>query len=189
MGTLGAGAGAGALPTPPPPHAATVDANKMAITDFVLMCLSLCRRNLLIYDKLDHSTSGVDCQHFMLAVLPWATDVVMKESETRLREQLGAELRKARIALGLTQADVAEKVETDPETVSRFERGATLPSLTRLLDLADALDVSVSALLGAASPRATDELEELRASLAALPAKDRRLAAAIVKTIAAARGH
>jgi len=114
---------------------------------------------------------------------------VKKESEKKLREQLGGELRKARVALGLMQAEVAERVETDPETISRFERGATLPSLTRLLDLADALGVTVASLLSAASPRETDEMEELRHAFATLPAKDRRLAAAIVKTIVDARSH
>ena len=112
---------------------------------------------------------------------------MVKSSEKKLREQLGAELRKARLALGLTQADVAERVSTDPETISRFERGATLPSLVRLLDLADALHVPIASLLGGASPRATDELDELVRALGLLSAKDRRLAAAIVKTIGEAR--
>lgn len=114
---------------------------------------------------------------------------VIKENEQKLREQLGGELRKARLVLGLTQADIAERVETDPETISRFERGATLPSLARLLDLAEALGVTIASLLGGASPRAVDELEELRHSLASLPAKDRRLAAAIIKTIVDSRTH
>lgn len=111
-----------------------------------------------------------------------------KKSEARLREQLGRELRRVRLARNLTQADVAERVETDPETISRFERGATLPSLARLLDLAEALDVTVASLLGAASPRATDEIDEVRQSLSTLSVRDRRLAAAIVKTIVEARG-
>lgn len=108
----------------------------------------------------------------------------MKQSEKILRERLGQQLRKARLSHGLTQNDVAERVETDPETISRFERGATLPSLVRLLALAEALDVSVAALLGAASPRATDELEDLRHSLASLPAKDRKLATAVMRAVA-----
>lgn len=138
-------------------------------------------------NRLHHSTSWVDCQHSTLVLLPWVMQTVMKESEKKLRAQLGGELRKARLALGLMQADVAERVETDPETISRFERGATLPSLVRLLDLAEALGVTVASLLGGASPRATDELEELGHLLALLPAKDRQLVAAIIKVIVDAR--
>ena len=81
-----------------------------------------------------------------------AAAAAMKAGEKQLREQLGRELRKARLARGLTQADVAERVDTDPETISRFERGATLPSLTRLLDLAEALHVTVGSLVGAPAP-------------------------------------
>jgi len=114
--------------------------------------------------------------------------MVTKDRESELRKRLGAELRQARLALHLTQADVAEKVNTDPETISRFERGSTLPSLTRLLDLADALGVTVASLLGAASPREADEMDELRQVLAGLKPKDRKLAAAIVRTIAEERG-
>jgi transcriptional regulator with XRE-family HTH domain len=107
----------------------------------------------------------------------------MDDSEKVLRERLGQELRKARMARGLTQNEVAERLETDPETISRFERGATLPSLVRLLTLAEALDVSVATLLGAASPRATDEIEDLRHALASLPPKDRKLATAVMRAV------
>ena len=106
-----------------------------------------------------------------------------KDSEKKLRERLGRELRKARLAQGLTQSDVAERVETDPETVSRFERGATLPSLTRLLDLAEALDVTIASLVGAASPRSADELDEVRRLVATLPVKERRLATALLRAV------
>ena len=112
---------------------------------------------------------------------------MMRESEKTLRDRLGRELRKARVALQLTQADIAERVGTDPETISRFERGATLPSLVRLLELAEALEVTVASLLGGASPRATDELAELRQMVANLPPKDRKLVAAVVTAIVDSR--
>jgi transcriptional regulator with XRE-family HTH domain len=112
-----------------------------------------------------------------------------KDSEKRLRQQLGRELRRARLALSLTQADVAERVETDPETISRFERGTSLPSLTRLLTLAEALGVTLATLLGRASPRASDELDELHRSLSRLSEDDRRLATALMRTIVEERGH
>ncbi len=106
-----------------------------------------------------------------------------KESEKKLREQLGRALRKARLARALTQADVAESVETDPETISRFERGATLPSLARLVDLAGALDVTVASLLGGASPRVVDEIDTIQHTVAALSAKDRQRAILLIRAV------
>jgi len=109
--------------------------------------------------------------------------LVTDATEKALRLRLGQELKRARTARGLTQNDVAERVGTEPETISRFERGATLPSLTRLLALAEALDEPVGMLLGAASPRGMDEFEDVRNSLAGLPARDRKLAMAVVRAV------
>lgn len=111
----------------------------------------------------------------------------MTDNEKELRTRLGEGLRQARLARHLTQNQLAEKLDTDPETISRFERGATLPSLVRLLSLADALGVTLASLLSAASPRPMDEWEELHRSLATLPRKDRELATAIMQTIIQAR--
>lgn len=109
--------------------------------------------------------------------------VDMADKESLLRLRLGQQLRQARLAKKLTQGALAELVTTDPETISRFERGATLPSLVRLLELAEALEVSLSFLLGAASPRGTDEIEAMQHALAALSDDDRRLAMALIQAI------
>jgi len=111
----------------------------------------------------------------------------MKTNEAALRRKLGNALKGARLAQGLTQNQVAEAVETDPETISRFERGVTLPSLSRLLDLASALGVTVAAVLGAASPRPTDEWDQLMREVARLSAKDQALALALVRTLVEVR--
>ncbi|MFT3819062.1 MAG: helix-turn-helix transcriptional regulator [Rubrivivax sp.] len=111
----------------------------------------------------------------------------MKDSEYALRQRLGSALRDARLAKAMTQGQLAEAVETDPETISRFERGATLPSLARLLVLAEALDVTVASLLGSASSRPADEWEALRTAMLRLKGGDRALALTIVQAIAAAR--
>lgn len=108
---------------------------------------------------------------------------VTKDDEKELRRRLGGALRTARLAKQLTQNQLAELLDTDPETISRFERGATLPSLVRLLGLADALSVTVGSLLGSASPRASDEWAELEILFARLTPRDRYLAQAIIRTI------
>jgi len=113
----------------------------------------------------------------------------MKKNEKELRDRLGAALRGARLARDLTQNQLAERLDTDPETISRFERGVTLPSLARLLDIADAQEVTVASLLGSASPRPQDEWDDLYRSLSRLPARDKDLAAAILRTIVEARSR
>lgn len=111
----------------------------------------------------------------------------MAVNEKTFRTRLGGALREARLARHLTQSQLAETLDTDPETISRFERGATLPSLLRLLAIADALHVTVASLLGAASPRQVDEWEELSRAHARLPPRDRELATAIMRTIVQTR--
>jgi transcriptional regulator with XRE-family HTH domain len=134
---------------------------------------------------LDHSTQGVECQHSESIFR--GIDALMKKNEKELRDRLGKALREARFVRQLTQNQLAELVETDPETISRFERGATLPSLTRLLDLAEALDVTLASLLGGASPRVQDEWQMLQQSVLGLSARDRELAASVLKAIVALR--
>lgn len=113
----------------------------------------------------------------------------MKDSEKALRTRLGPALKTARLAKQLTQNELAAEVETDPETISRFERGATLPSLVRLLHLAEALGVTVSSLLSGASPRRQDEWAELSQSLLRLSASDQKLATALLETVVSLRGR
>jgi transcriptional regulator with XRE-family HTH domain len=63
-------------------------------------------------------------------------------------------------------------LDVDVETISRMERGATWPTLPRLLSLADLYNVSVSSLLQQGSPRVKDIAEELEEHLARLTTED-----------------
>ena len=75
----------------------------------------------------------------------------------------GSLLRAARLAAGLSQADLSQRSGLPKPTLSRYENGHVLPSLLTLRKLADALRVGESSLLpGSKSP---DELflEALRA--------------------------
>ncbi len=56
-------------------------------------------------------------------------------------------LQDARVARGLTQADLAAHVGTTPAVVAHLEAGRQRPSVARLRALADALGVSQSTLL------------------------------------------
>jgi transcriptional regulator with XRE-family HTH domain len=72
----------------------------------------------------------------------------------RLRENRGDEaavfgrhLRELRLARGLTQAQVAERCGTMVPVISNLERGMTVPTLSTLLHLANALECTMAELV------------------------------------------
>lgn len=104
----------------------------------------------------------------------------MRQKKTRTdHDELGRDLGRAiserRKALKLTQDDLAGVVDVDAETISRIERGSTLPSLRRLLTIADALGAGVGELLGEASPLATDRARALTEAMSELDERDQQL--------------
>lgn len=66
---------------------------------------------------------------------------------TRLAAQIGKNLAFVRRERRLTQAEVAEQIDVDAETISRFERGFVTPSIATLERLCAALDCRWSDLL------------------------------------------
>ena len=66
----------------------------------------------------------------------------------KVAAQLGPNLKEARLARGLTQAQVAEEIDVTFEFYHRCERSKTLPSVPTLARLAETLEVSVDVLLG-----------------------------------------
>jgi len=81
---------------------------------------------------------------------------------------VGGRLRTARRSAGLTQKQLAEALEVESITVSRWERGVTTPSLPRLRRVAELTETTVSDLVrtpDAATAHAV-ELAALREELA-----------------------
>lgn len=62
-------------------------------------------------------------------------------------KKFGTFLQHQRKELGLTQAQLAERVHVTDKAVSRWERGIGLPDINLLEPLADALEVSVLELI------------------------------------------
>ena len=99
-----------------------------------------------------------------------------------LSQRLSRHLFERRRALQLTQAQVAERLGVDVETLSRFERGKHLPSLATLERLAGVLKTTVADLLSEQAPvTSTDEAETLALWLADLAPDDRAFARAVLK--------
>jgi len=64
-------------------------------------------------------------------------------------EKFGSFLQARRKELGMTQAELAEKLYVTAKAVSRWERGIGFPDIKLLQPLADALDVSIVELMHA----------------------------------------
>ncbi|GEL72537.1 hypothetical protein MVI01_43210 [Myxococcus virescens] len=78
---------------------------------------------------------------------------VMREPvDHKLAAVLGRAARDARLRLGLTQSDVAERMGMAMEVYSRLERGKMLPRTQTLRRLCDVLEVSADTLLGVGRP-------------------------------------
>lgn len=81
---------------------------------------------------------------------------------------LGSRLRERRVALTLTQSEVAERVGAFPAQISYFEIGERRPRPEMLIALADALSCTVDWLLsrsGAPELSATDTIEPINETL------------------------
>jgi transcriptional regulator with XRE-family HTH domain len=68
-------------------------------------------------------------------------------------ERFGANVRKARLARGWTQEDLAEKTGLASVQVSRIERGKREVRLTTFIRLVRALDIEASELLNGVDRR------------------------------------
>ena len=81
---------------------------------------------------------------------------------------MGGRLRTARRSVGLTQKQLAEALDVESITVSRWERGVTSPSLPRLRRIAEITNTTVSDLVRApdAATAHAVELAALREELA-----------------------
>jgi len=62
-------------------------------------------------------------------------------------EIFGAHLRELRLARGLTQAQLAERADTNTMFISKIERGVTTPTIGTLVRLAKALESRVADLV------------------------------------------
>ncbi len=62
--------------------------------------------------------------------------------------EFGRRVRLARTALGLSQAELARRVDCHELSISRFERGLFFPGLGLVLKIASVLGVKIESLVG-----------------------------------------
>jgi transcriptional regulator with XRE-family HTH domain len=82
----------------------------------------------------------------------YSADMAMGRPAKSKRTEFGERLLTARLHLGLTQAQVADKVGITQQSYAAWERYDTALKPQHLVLLADALQVSVEHLLGAKEP-------------------------------------
>jgi len=100
-----------------------------------------------------------------------------------LAKRLGKRVVARRKAIDWTQDQLAERLGVDAETVSRFERGVTVPSLITLDQLAKVLKSRTADLLSEASVEPTDQAVRISAWLAGLAARDREFVVEHIKRL------
>ncbi len=106
----------------------------------------------------------------------------MKKNATALGVSLGRNIAQRRLALGLTQAEFAERLGADTVTISRFERGSHLPSLQRLEKIAEMLEMPLAELLSQSTSLCSDQSLLMQSWITGLSEPDRLLVLGMVQT-------
>lgn len=81
---------------------------------------------------------------------------------------LNENIRELRKASGLSQEELALKLNVVRQTVSKWEKGLSVPDAEMLIKIAEALNTTVNSLLGRAEPEPAENAESLKAIAAKL---------------------
>jgi len=122
----------------------------------------------------------VKTQQFTPSQTTWVLNTVKKKA-TSLGVLLGRNIAQRRMVLGLTQAELADQIDADTVTVSRFERGSHLPSLIRLEQIANTLGMPLAELLSQSTNLCTDQSLLIQGLIADLSESDRRFVLEMVQ--------
>ncbi len=107
--------------------------------------------------------------------------------------EFGKRLYKLRKDRGLTQIEIAEKVESTQRAISYYETVADFPPTNVVMDLAKVLKVSTDELLGIKKPKLEREDPKLQRlwkkfrQVAELPEKDRRAIIRMINSLVTVR--
>lgn len=98
-------------------------------------------------------------------------------------KSLGAAIAALRVGEGLSQEDVAERLKVGQEAISRIERGVVVPSLQRLLELAEVFGCSIDQFILPTSARPADQATWLNRQLVDLSPADREFVVQIIEAL------
>lgn len=97
--------------------------------------------------------------------------------------QIGQNIRKARKAHGLSQEELAERVNISTTHMSHIETGNTKLSLPVFVDIATALEVKADDLLSRSTATTTDSLNEIAQVIQRCTAKEAKIIADVIKAM------
>lgn len=101
----------------------------------------------------------------------------------QLVKTVGKAIARHRQACNLTQEEVAELLGIGNEAVSRMERGLVMPTVARLVELAQVFQCDAADLLTEVSTRPADQAQYLEKLLSRLTSPDRAMVVSMVETL------
>lgn len=105
------------------------------------------------------------------------------EQKLQLHHMIGKAIAKYRKAAGLSQEQLAEQLGLGNEAISRIERGIVIPTVERLIKMAEIFDCPVSELLTETSNRPTDEAIYLQSLLSSVNEQDKQMLINLLETL------
>ena len=93
-----------------------------------------------------------------------------------LKSRVGANIARLRRERGMTQAELAERINYSDKAVSKWERAESLPDVLTLLSLAEQLDTDLNTLVGMSVNPKTEPVSEPESPIPEKPAKKHRTA-------------
>ena len=106
-----------------------------------------------------------------------------KRFHSALARRLGRNIAAFRRRAALKQEQLAELIEVEISTVSRYETGASLPSLVTLEMLAEAMHCTMSDLLAEKLPAKTPETINIEAMIEPLMLDERKMVMHMIETV------
>jgi len=103
---------------------------------------------------------------------------------TDIAKQLGANIAIRRQYARLTQEQLAANLDITADAMSRIEKGRFAPKLSRLPDIADALDCSVADLFRGLDKKTLDRATTIADMLSPLPEEAQKALVELVATAA-----
>ncbi|SMG12518.1 helix-turn-helix domain-containing protein [Paraburkholderia susongensis] len=107
-----------------------------------------------------------------------------REQEQALAEAVGRAIARKRVEAGLTQEQVAEQLALGREAVARVERGTAIPTIVRLVELAELFGCRTEEFLSGASTREDDQAVAIAGALRGVSLKDRQMLMEWLTTLA-----
>ncbi|RZJ29106.1 MAG: XRE family transcriptional regulator [Chryseobacterium sp.] len=103
--------------------------------------------------------------------------------DKKIAMDVGACIRAKRLDAGMSQDQLAERLEVGPEAVSRMERGVVMPTIPRLVELANVLNCPVEAFIPTASGSTQSGANEIAQLLQPLDKNNMKFVVEIVQKL------